>query len=42
MTANAADAVWQKLDKDLKEYGDKVQLAKTQFANQNSNKNKNG
>ena len=31
MTANAADAVWQKLDKDLKEYGDKVQLAKTQF-----------
>ena len=29
MTANAADAVWQKLDKDLKEYGDKVQLAKT-------------
>jgi hypothetical protein len=31
MTANAADAVWQKLDKDLKEYGDKVHLAKTQF-----------
>ena len=31
MTSNAADAVWQKLDKDLKEYGDKVHLAKTQF-----------
>jgi hypothetical protein len=31
MTANASDAVWQKLDSDLREYGDKVDLAKSQF-----------
>ena len=31
MTANASDAVWQKLDSDLREYGDKVELAKSQF-----------
>ena len=31
MTANASDAVWQKLDTDLREYGDKVELAKSQF-----------